>query len=115
MSLCSVASSCPTLCDASLPGSSVYEVFQARVLEWVAVCYSRAYSQPRDGTYNELHDVTFSPFFGQIQSWVQKNLKDCLLTCQGLFTDMNLGKVWEPVKDREALCAAAHVVANSQT
>ena len=31
--------SCPTLCeplDCSLPGSSVHEIFQARVLEWVA-------------------------------------------------------------------------------
>ena len=34
-----VAQSCPTLCDpidCSLPGSSVQEIFQARVLEWVA-------------------------------------------------------------------------------
>ena len=34
-----VAQSCPTLCDLMdcLPGSSVHEVFQARVLEWVAI------------------------------------------------------------------------------
>ena len=35
---CEVSQSCPTLCDpmdCSLPGSSVYGVFQARVLEWV--------------------------------------------------------------------------------
>ena len=30
-------------------------------------------------------------------------------------TDMNLGKLWEMVKGREALCAAGHVVAESQT
>ena len=32
--------SCPTLCDpidSSLPGSSVHGIFQARVLEWVAI------------------------------------------------------------------------------
>ena len=32
--------SCPTLCDltdGSPPGSSVYGIFQARVLEWVAI------------------------------------------------------------------------------
>ena len=32
-----VAQPCPTLCDpmdCSLPGSSVHEIFQARVLEW---------------------------------------------------------------------------------
>ena len=35
-----VAQSCPTLCDpmdCSLPGSSVHGIFQAGVLEWVAI------------------------------------------------------------------------------
>ena len=35
-----VTQSCPTLCDlmdGSLPGSSVHGIFQARILEWVAV------------------------------------------------------------------------------
>ena len=42
-----VAQSCPTLCDpteCSLPGSSVHGVFQARVLEWVAISVSRVSS-----------------------------------------------------------------------
>ena len=46
-----VAQSCPTLCDPmgySLSGSSVHEIFQARVLEWVAISFSRGSSQPRD-------------------------------------------------------------------
>ena len=33
---------CPTLCDpmdCSLPGSSVYGIFQTRVLEWVAIAF----------------------------------------------------------------------------
>ena len=45
------AQSCPTLCDpmdCSPPGSSVYGIFQARVLEWVAISFSRGSSQPRD-------------------------------------------------------------------
>ena len=46
-----VAQSCPTLCDpvdCSLPGSSVHGIFQARILEWVAISFSRGSSQPRD-------------------------------------------------------------------
>ena len=34
--------------DCSLPGSSVHGIFQARVLEWVAISFSRGSSQPRD-------------------------------------------------------------------
>ena len=48
-----VVQSCPTLCDpmyCSLPGSSVYGIFQARVLEWVAISVSRGSSRPRDQT-----------------------------------------------------------------
>ena len=39
-----VAQSCPTLSnpmDCSLPGSSVQGIFQARVLEWVAIAFFR--------------------------------------------------------------------------
>ena len=35
--------SCPTLCDpmdCSLPGSSIHGIFQARILEWVAIAFS---------------------------------------------------------------------------
>ena len=41
--MCLVAQSCPTVCDPSdysLPGSSVHRVFQARILEWVAISSS---------------------------------------------------------------------------
>ena len=39
-----VAQSCPSLCDpmdCSLPGSSVHGIVHARVLEWVAISFSR--------------------------------------------------------------------------
>ena len=45
--------SCPTLCDPmdySPPGSSLHGVFQARILEWVALSFSRESSRPRDQT-----------------------------------------------------------------
>ena len=44
-----VAQSCPTLCDpmdCSLPGSSVHGIFQARVLEWGAIAFSLALTNP---------------------------------------------------------------------
>ena len=43
-------SSCLTLCnpmDLSLLGSSVHEILQARILEWIAIPFSRGSSQPR--------------------------------------------------------------------
>ena len=43
----------PTLCDpmdCSSPGSSVYGIFQARILEWVAISSPKGSFQPRDQT-----------------------------------------------------------------
>ena len=48
-----VALLCPTLCkptDCSLPGFSVCAISQARILEWVAISFSRGASRTRDGT-----------------------------------------------------------------
>ena len=39
-----IAQLCPTLCDpmdCSLPGSSIHGIFQARVLEWGAISFSK--------------------------------------------------------------------------
>ena len=48
-----IAQLCPALwdpMDCSLPGSSILGIFQARILEWVAISFSRRSSQPRDWT-----------------------------------------------------------------
>ena len=48
-----VTQSCPTLwdpMDCSPPGSYVREILQARILEWVAMPFSRCFSWPRDRT-----------------------------------------------------------------
>ena len=48
-----VTQSCPTLCDpmdCSSPGSFVCGILQARILEWVAISFSRGSSEPRDQT-----------------------------------------------------------------
>ena len=47
-----VAQSCLTLCDpldCSPPGSSVHGILQARILEWIAMPFSRESSRPRKG------------------------------------------------------------------
>ena len=46
-----VAQPRPTLCDpmdCSPPGSSVRAILQARILEWVAILFSRGSSRARD-------------------------------------------------------------------
>ena len=48
-----VAQSCPALCnpmDCSPPASSVHGILHARILEWVAIPFSRGSSQPKDQT-----------------------------------------------------------------
>ena len=49
--LCSVAQLCQTLSDpmeSSPPDSFVHGIFHTRILEWVAIFYSRGTSQPRN-------------------------------------------------------------------
>ena len=46
-----VARSCLALgnpLDCSLPSSSVYGILQARILDWVAISFSRRFARPRD-------------------------------------------------------------------
>ena len=43
-----VAPLCPTLCDPT--GYIVYEILQARILEWVAFPFNRGSFQPKDRT-----------------------------------------------------------------
>ena len=47
------AQSCPTLCDpvdCSLPGFSFHGILQAKILERIAISFSRGSSRPRDRT-----------------------------------------------------------------
>ena len=51
--VCVCAQSCLRVCnpvDCSLPGSSAHGIFQARILEWVAISSSRGSSRHRDQT-----------------------------------------------------------------
>ena len=57
--LCSVAQSCPTLCDpldCSPPGSSVHGILQARILEWAAISFSGGPSWTTEWTHRSCTD-----------------------------------------------------------
>ena len=52
--VCSISELCLTVCspsDYGPPGSSAHGIFQAGILEWVSISYSRGSSQPRDQTH----------------------------------------------------------------
>ena len=66
------AKSCPTLCDPldySWLGSSVHGIFQARILEWVAVSSSRGSFWPRDWTCVSCDSWIAGGFFTTEPSW----------------------------------------------
>ena len=68
--LCSVAQSYLTLCDplvSSPPGFSVRGILQARILEWVAMPFSRGSSWPRDQTHFSCVSCTAGRFFAAKQ------------------------------------------------
>ena len=88
-----VAQSCPTLCDpmnCSLSGSSIHGIFQAKVLEWGAIAFSRGSSRPRDRTQvsliagrcftvwatREAHGVWISSLRNERKKIFQKNVKE---------------------------------------
>ena len=76
-----VTQSCLTLCnpmDCSLPGSSVHGIFQARVLEWVAISFSRISGY--NSIINQKRSIVIFKQFGRLKnfkifsSWQVRNL-----------------------------------------
>ena len=84
-----VSESCLTLCDpkdCSLPGSSIHGIFQARVMEWVAISFSSRSSWPRDqtrvsyivrGHFSNSEPLGKPSFMLGISNW------DCLISKKG--------------------------------
>ena len=71
-----------TLCDHmdyNLPCSSVHGIFQARVLEWVAISFSRGSSWPRDRTW--VSCIVGRGFTVWANREVQKKEQESKLTC----------------------------------
>ena len=69
---CSVTQSCLTLCDpmnCSTPGSFAHRIFQARILEWVAMPSSQGSFPPRDRTESLRPPVLGGRLFTSAVSW----------------------------------------------
>ena len=117
-----VAQSCLTLCypvEYSPPGFSVHGIFQARILEWVAISFSRGSSQPRDWTqvsriagrcFNRwaTREAQNLPAMQETEAWSlgqEDNLDNGILQYSSL----------ENSTDRGAWQVTVHRVAKSQT
>ena len=91
--------SCPALCDpmdCSPPGSSVRGISQARILEWVAIPYSRGPPQPRDWpwvSWDSLHWVLWQCAAWEALCTGMPHLVHLALSSRGFasFTPWNLG------------------------
>ena len=70
--VCSVVQSCLTLCDpmdCSSPGCTVHGNFLARILEWIAISYSRGFSWPRDQTVSLAYSALAGRPFTTRTTW----------------------------------------------
>ena len=74
--VCSVASDSLGPYDCSPPGFSVHGIIQARILEWVAVPFSRGSSQPWDGTHNSYISCTGWRTLYHWVTWETQNYGD---------------------------------------
>ena len=77
-----VTKPCPTLCDAmdcSLPGSSIHGIFQARVLEWVAIAFSDPLTtQSENAPFNVSHQKHINiQHCGAYSPFALHNIKHC--------------------------------------
>ena len=96
--------------DYSLSGSSIHGFFQARILEWVAISFSRRSSQPRDWTWVS-HIVGFTIWArsrDQIANihWIiekarefQKNIYFCFIDYGKAFDYVDHKKLWKILKE----------------
>ena len=66
--------------ESSLPGSSVHGIFQARVLEWVAISFSRGSPRPRDQTQVSCIAGRFFAI------WATREARECIYMVKILFS-----------------------------
>ena len=105
-----VAQSCPTLCDpmdCSLTGSPVHGIFQARVLEWVAIAFSKvpAYMTTKETLSQWLH--LFSTIWPSLRNWKPASILNYPVDFQSLGNCLRkLHIFWDTLADsgRDVCC-----------
>ena len=89
-----VAQLCPTLCDpmdCSPPGSSVYGILQARILEWVASPFSRGSSLPGDQMWVSCIEGRFFIISATREAHIYCWYEPIHINLQGLICSLPLG------------------------
>ena len=102
-----VAQSCPTLCDpmdCSPPGSSVHKIFQARIVECIAISFSRGSFQPRDQTWVS---CTAGRFF---TDWATNLHLNSILLSTGCLTLSKVLNLSEPFTSLYIVSVIVHCV-----
>jgi len=117
--MCFVTQSCPTLCDpmdCSPPGSSVYGIIQARILEWVAMPSSRESSQPRNQTqvrsptFQVDSLVTINSFMDNQQGLTTQHMELCSVISGSLDGRGVWGRMDTCVCMTESLCCSCETI-----
>ena len=108
-----VAQSCPTLCDpvdCNLLGFSVHGILQARILEWIAISFSRGSSRPRDRTrVSRIEGRCFNLWATREARGAQQMLLECLKNRTQIWENQNshdlklLGFVCQVTSDTHSL------------
>ena len=92
-----VSDSCDSM-DCSPPGSSVHGISQARILEWVAISFSKGSSQPRDWIYWTIQvSCTAGRFF---TVWATR---EALYKCGLRDNRIPIFKYWKKNKNRHSM------------
>ena len=73
-----VSDSCNPM-DCSPPGSSVHEILQARILEWVAIPFSRGSSQLRDPTWVSCRQILYHLSHQGSPSHIVRDSRNCFI------------------------------------
>ena len=101
-----VAQLCPTLCDpvdCNLQGSTVHGILQARVLEWVAIVFSRGLPNPGiepGSPALEADALTSEPPGKQMPGWIKHKLESRLLGEISVTSDMQMTPpLWQKEKN----------------